>query len=53
MYRHKLAMVSTIQFAASLQAAKTQLADQFPSILNHKIKIKINNKKRQMRMRIK
>jgi len=29
---YKLAMVSTIQFAASLQAARTQLADQFPSL---------------------
>jgi len=29
---YKLAMVSTIQFAASLQAAKQELADVFPSV---------------------
>lgn len=28
----KLAMISTIQFAASLQAAKAQLSDQFPNL---------------------
>jgi hypothetical protein len=35
---YKLAMVSTIQFAASLQAAKAQLADQFPNILYNREK---------------
>lgn len=34
---HKLALISTIQFAASLHTAKLQLADQFPSIYSEHI----------------